>query len=342
MEGAGNLITTISVKREQSTLLPFRDFTVASMGFYSPHGNTAQKTLDRTSRQAEVDPAKSLTLFFYNLKPLYLEMPSREIADKFLKALLWLKLFLARSTQAPPKPHPLIPLLTLHEIMFSFRHRYSRPVAVLFARFKGSNTIGIYPVEKQNKEKTERFALMSRAPNETLQHLREDVFIKPVVSLNPQRARYQQVVSTKSVVNARRVLSTRPALFALVDNPAIAPHLDHLDLQRCHSDAVNVRPYVTPLTPQQLTHAEVPLDLQTTELRYQPSKPAQVPLKATAQTAATQDMKAPAQSPKTCSRASRSGSGKSSWLLQWMALPKMFKRIIRNSEANKLSSVPAE
>eukprot|EP00808_Paulinella_micropora_P001768 g30237.t1 len=73
--------------------VPFSFFTDACLGFYSPHGKDAQQVLDESSLIGGVDPEKSLTLYFFHIKPIYIEMQSKEMAVQYLEALLLLKAY---------------------------------------------------------------------------------------------------------------------------------------------------------------------------------------------------------------------------------------------------------
>eukprot|EP00808_Paulinella_micropora_P005380 g79724.t1 len=190
----------ISFDRPLQRVLPFSDFTAACLGFYSTGGEEAQALLNVTARQAEVDPAKALTLFFANLRPIYLELQSRSLALEYLRALLWLKLFLspsrghrvfsdppqtagkALSTITPPFPAPFLKAQPPQERLLLFRDRQTPPKFVLVRR--SLESLDISPVSKPQKGAS--FSLTALTAIHTGR--RSDIFgvMKWVVSLRFQ------------------------------------------------------------------------------------------------------------------------------------------------------------
>eukprot|EP00808_Paulinella_micropora_P010065 g37636.t1 len=154
---------TVPFTFERRVTVPFTAFTDACMGFYSPDGNETQKTLDDTSCRAGVDPSRALTLFFSHLttqlKPIYLEMSSREVAFQYLKALLWLKSFLSSRGHSPTTNPHLRPLDNIRHELLSFRDRMSKPTAVYMEWKMNSNTIDstIDITPRQGRDVIERF-----------------------------------------------------------------------------------------------------------------------------------------------------------------------------------------
>eukprot|EP00808_Paulinella_micropora_P009323 g34560.t1 len=169
----------ISFDRPMQRMLPFSDFTAACLGFYSTGGEEAQTLLNVTARQAEVDPAKALTLFFTNIRPIYLELQSRSLALEYLRALLWLKLFLSPtrcyrvfsdqpqtgkqlkqlSTTSPPFPAPFLKGTPPQERLLLFRDRRTLPKFVHIRRTppkfvvarRSSESLYISPVGEPRK-----------------------------------------------------------------------------------------------------------------------------------------------------------------------------------------------
>eukprot|EP00808_Paulinella_micropora_P005730 g34215.t1 len=119
----------------------------ACMGFYSPHGNETRRILSDTPSRAEVDHAKTLTLFFFQLEPLYIELPSQEVAEKYLKAFQWLKIFLCGSCHNHSTPEMNSRGTLRHENLFLFPDRKSKPTAVILEWNLLFNTIDIKPTQ---------------------------------------------------------------------------------------------------------------------------------------------------------------------------------------------------
>eukprot|EP00808_Paulinella_micropora_P000557 g16174.t1 len=98
--------------------VPVSEFIDACIGLYSTEGSQAQKTLDVTSGQAEVDPAK---------------------------ALLWLKMSTSSECSIPTQPLPYG--VVRQERLYSLRDRKSQPRAIILEWKTKSDTIDIRPFE---------------------------------------------------------------------------------------------------------------------------------------------------------------------------------------------------
>eukprot|EP00808_Paulinella_micropora_P011728 g74405.t1 len=273
--------------------LPFSAFRDACMGFYSPHCNGTQENVNHP----QVDPAKVLTLFFHRFKPLYIEMDSREAADNYLKALLWLKLFLDRSvtSQEPPQ---LAPGTLYHEVLYLISSRKSKPALISVVFGKSSDTIDFVPLEGRPAKSC---VFRKRVPRTAIHGIdcgrESDVFgvMKWVFSLrlkdNQQRCLHFGLADHHRLVRLTEALRSLTSIAPSCSKPF--PRTSH-ELLRVHEDVfvkkaavsfhyVSTQPTIdemvlitqhgafpalaSPSHPQQSTHASVHVGLRSAAAR---------------------------------------------------------------------------